>query len=880
MSSRRIEAIDGIAGFAKSTPHAPALVNPCGVTLSYGRFWEEVSALAEQIRLAGIGPDETVAVLLEQGALQVIAVAGVLCHCICFPLQAKTTVAEVRASLERLSAVALIVAPEFEDEAEAAAAMGLTVFVARDSEQPHHWQVRPSLSSPGKRGVPYRAALVLVTSASTSSPKAVPLSAENLDAGIRSRVDSLRLTAADRMLLMTSLCHIVGIENTFAQLMVGGVVIATAGFDSTQYLSWLNSLRPTWYDSSPTIHQAALAQLEHEPPSQSVSLRFVQSAGASLPGEVRERLERALQIPVFNDYGMTEACPIAVDAYLPGGRVANSAGRSCGLEIGIANTSEEFLPPGEEGEIVVRGPAVFSGYVGNPEANQALWMHGWFRTGDAGRLDEAGNLFITGRLKEMINRGGEKILPAELDIVLASHPAVLEAAAFSVPHPTLGEDMACAIVLRPNLDQPPSAAELHRFAAQRLASFKVPRRIYFVEQIPRGELGKPQRWLLTEGFGNRHRPTPPPVELEGREFANDVVDVRNKLREIWGRILDYDNIGFDEDFFSAGGDSLEAMNMLAEVDKRFGSHTASRAADFLDDPTLSKLADLLTETPLPRPGDIGSSELRIFPLREGRAERRLFCIPADEDEGLYFRRLATYLLGEVDLFAIRPLNTWFERSPSTFEHNGALAAKLIREMQPEGPYFVGGYCFGGIVAAEAVRQLIQQGHDARLVLIDVFLPGYPLLLRDAGTWVQGMRDEWSLRRQGKPSNILWNLRRFARRLSWSLAVLLQRVTPIEHFPGALARLRRIEDSYFPAYRARPIAAPMIHFLCMEKADAVDGASLLSWREMAALGIEEHFLPLDHDNILHESNLPRIVIALLKWMDIPAHRGTRGASSEK
>ena len=231
----------------------------------------------------------------------------------------------------------------------------------------------------------------------------------NLDAQTEPRARILGLKEnPDRLLQMTSLGHSMAIENTLAQFLAGGAVIATGGFDPTEYLRWLSELGPNWYDCSPTVHQAALAQLKRTPLDRSISIRFVQSAGAPLPSEVRQELEQILSVPVLNDYGMTETGPIATDAFLPYERIPNSAGRSCGLEISIVGALGEALQTDEEGEIAVRGPAVFSAYAGNSESTRAAFRNGWFLTGDAGRLDAEGNLFISGTAsKEMFNRGGQ-----------------------------------------------------------------------------------------------------------------------------------------------------------------------------------------------------------------------------------------------------------------------------------------------------------------------------------------------------------------------------------------------------------------------------------------------------------------------------------------
>ncbi len=536
------------------------------------------------------------------------------------------------------------------------------------------------------------------------------------------------------------------------------------------------------------------------------------------------------------------------------------------------NLLGDILFPDEEGEIVVRGPAVFSGYADDPEANRAAFRNGWFCTGDAGRLDHEGNLFITGRLKEMINRGGEKILPAEVDAALAAHPAVLEAAAFAVPHPTLGEDVACAVVLRTADEPSPSAIDLRRFAAQHLARFKVPHRIFFVDEIPRGELGKPQRWLLAERLsGSRSAPTLP-AEVKASLFHDDIEDVFYLVHEIWTGILNRNDLGFDEDFFEAGGDSLSAINMLTEVDELFGSRTSNMAATFLDQPTLAQLVDLVRSAPAIHPGPKESSEIRVFPVRAGGSQRRLFCVPADGHEGLYFRRLARHLYGEMDLSIVRPANNWFENSLFTFEENGMATARHIRQAQPEGPYFVVGYCFGGIVAAEAVRHLVFQGQDARLILFDVPMPGSPSFIRNWPTWISAAKQKQPNSANGNRQHTLdfrWIAALFillARRLVWLAAVPTRRIlAPVEHLSLVRWLLSRVQGGDFPFYRANPIDAPILHFLCADEQAILLNASRLGWRTVAHSGIEERFLDFDHSNILRESNLPGIVDILRRWI---------------
>jgi acyl-CoA synthetase (AMP-forming)/AMP-acid ligase II len=230
-----------------------------------------------------------------------------------------------------------------------------------------------------------------------------------------------------------------------------------------------------------------------------IPLRLIRSTGATPEPEALAWLEKAAGVPVLAGYGLTETGGVTRET--PDARKPGSAGRSSGLEVAIMDPLDKVLASGLEGEIAVRGASVTPGYVDDPEANQAAFRDGWFHTGDIGRLDSEGFLFITGRLREIIDRGGEKIVPQEVDEVLAAHPALADAAAFGVAHGTLGEDVAAAVVLRSGAAA--SELELRRFAANRLARFKVPRRIVFMDAIPRTATGKAQRGVLAEQFRSR-----------------------------------------------------------------------------------------------------------------------------------------------------------------------------------------------------------------------------------------------------------------------------------------------------------------------------------------------------------------------------------------
>jgi acyl-CoA synthetase (AMP-forming)/AMP-acid ligase II len=286
-----------------------------------------------------------------------------------------------------------------------------------------------------------------------------------------------------------------------ATLAAGASVICTPGFNALRFFGWLDELRPTWYTAVPTMHQAILARAARNPEIvERARLRLIRSSSASLPPQVMADLERRFRCPVIESYGMTEAAhQMASNPLPPAARKPGTVGIAAGPEVAIMGTGEQLLPAGAIGEVVIRGPGVTRGYQNNPTANAIAFTDGWFHTGDQGMLDAEGYLTITGRLKEIINRGGEKVAPLEVDNVLSAHPAIAQALTFAMPHARLGEEVAAAIVLKEG--QSASESEIRAFAAERLADFKVPRKLVFLDEIPKGATGKLQRIGLAERLG-------------------------------------------------------------------------------------------------------------------------------------------------------------------------------------------------------------------------------------------------------------------------------------------------------------------------------------------------------------------------------------------
>ena len=344
-------------------------------------------------------------------------------------------------------------------------------------------------------------ALILHTSGTTSRPKIVPLSQRNICISAANVARSLEFTPSDRGLNIMPLFHIHGlIAGLMAPLSRGGSVFCTPGFNALKFFAWMREARPSWYTAVPTMHQAILARAAaNKEIIAAHPLRFLRSSSSSMPPQVIAELEATFGAPLIEAYGMTEAAHQMASNPLRGARKPGSVGVAAGPEVAVMNDKGDLLAPGEIGEIVIRGPNVTAGYENNAKANAEAFCNGWFRTGDQGVLDEDGYLRLTGRLKEIINRGGEKISPREVDEVLMDHPAVQQVVTFAMPHEKLGEEVAAAVVLREGFHA--GEKELREFAGERLAPFKVPRKIVFLDEIPKGATGKLQRIGLAEKLG-------------------------------------------------------------------------------------------------------------------------------------------------------------------------------------------------------------------------------------------------------------------------------------------------------------------------------------------------------------------------------------------
>ena len=469
-------------------------------------------ALIDQTRAAlngmGIGRNDRVAIVLPNGPEMAAAFIAVSASATTAPLNPAYRADEFRFYLEDLNTKALMLRDDDDSPARAVAKeLGIAILsLSADADAPagRFTLEGPNIGATNTAGPATASdtALVLHTSGTTSRPKIVPLSHANIAASARNIGATLGLVSQDRCLNIMPLFHIHGlIAAVSASLAAGASVHCAPGFNALRVFTWFETVAPTWYTAVPTMHQAILSRAaRNEDTVAKMALRFIRSSSSSLPPPVMHELESVFGAPVIESYGMTEASHQMTSNQLPPGtRKSGSVGVAAGPEVAIMGGAGALLPQGDVGEVVIRGDNVTLGYENNPEANATGFSDGWFRTGDQGMLDTEGFLTITGRLKEIINRGGEKIAPLEVDNVLMEHDAVAQAVTFGMPHDKLGEDVAAAVVLNDGAQA--DEKTLRAFVAEHLADFKVPRRIVVLEEIPKGATGKMQRIGLAEKLG-------------------------------------------------------------------------------------------------------------------------------------------------------------------------------------------------------------------------------------------------------------------------------------------------------------------------------------------------------------------------------------------
>ncbi len=595
-STGKLCVIDLLSCQASKNPDAVAIVAPGRALLTFGLLADLIHDTVDSLKAYGLKRNDRVAIVLPNGPEMAVAFIAVTTVAVSAPLNPAYQKSEFEFYLSDLKAGALITQSDLSPAAAVARAQGIPVIELTASPELTAGScmlAAEPFTSPARYRwpVPDDIALVLHTSSTTSKPKLVPLTHANIITSVLSIAKTLKLTAGDRCLNLMPLFHIHGlVGGLLSSLAAGASVVCPLGFYSNRVFEWIDEFSPTWYTAVPTMHQSILARasanadiINRRP------LRFIRSSSSVLPPQVKAQLEEAFAAPVIEAYGMTEAShQIASNPLPPEERKSGSVGKASGVELAIMDEEGGLLPVGTSGEIVIRGPNVTRGYEGSPEANQAAFVNTWFRTGDRGVLDEDGYLFIKGRIKEIINRGGEKISPIEVDEVLLSHPSIQEAVTFAVKDAHLGEDVAAAVVVKTGFSV--SEREIRGFTAERLAYFKIPRIIVFLDELPKGPTGKIKRTGLAERLGLILKREPNTARAE-RDIVTPRSQTEQELARLFAETLGLDPISIHDNFFELGGDSIMATHIVALV--RDSWNMELTISGFFERPTIADLAAVI-----------------------------------------------------------------------------------------------------------------------------------------------------------------------------------------------------------------------------------------------------------------------------------------------
>jgi acyl-CoA synthetase (AMP-forming)/AMP-acid ligase II/acyl carrier protein len=679
--------------WAAETPDAPALLAPGRRPLSYAKLREQTSRFASRLRSGGINRGDRVAIVHPNGPELAAVVLGVSSAAVAAPLNPAYRMSELDFYLADLRARAVVVPRPATPELRMLAwRRKVHLIEIEPVESAEAGVFRLAGRRARRRQSPAAAdtALALHTSGTTARPKLVPLTHGRMCLSAENVARSLALTAEDRCLNVMPLFHIHGLVGALlSSLSVGASVVCAPGFHAPSFHTWLSELEPTWYTAVPTMHQAVLARRPDG--AGPTSLRFIRSSSAPLQTHIHEALERAFEVPVIEAYGMTEAAhQIATNPLPPAARKPGSVGRPTGVEIAVR----------EDGEIVVRGETVFDGYDANPEANAQAFVDGWFRTGDEGSLDEDGYLFLRGRTKEIINRAGEKVSPAEVENALLAHPDVEQAASFAVPDTRLGEDVGAAVVVRDGAVV--TEHELQALVAERLADYKVPSTVRVVTEIPKGATGKVERLGLAKRLG---------IVEAGRAFEPAVYQppegrLEQEMAELWVSTLHVEQVGAEDDFFALGGDSILAAELFARIADRYGR--VLPLTMLMWTPTLRAFCAALEE-------GAWNEDPLIVPVQTGGSRPPLFVTHGLADEIFNVAALKRTLGDDQPLYAVRARVDQLHYD--TVEEMAADYLREIRALHPEGPYLFASMCSGVAVVMELARVAQRRGEDVRLAAV-------------------------------------------------------------------------------------------------------------------------------------------------------------------
>jgi acyl-CoA synthetase (AMP-forming)/AMP-acid ligase II/thioesterase domain-containing protein/acyl carrier protein len=852
---------DVVNRWAEVQPDAPAFLGSGGEVLSYG----ELSALIDAIRVSliqqGFGEKRCIALLHSGGMDLASIILGVSSVTTTVPVNLSIGAREFESQCDLSGVDAILSEHGMEGVlADAIRESGLPVgelaiaHTTAQLRQVTEGQISPRgpVQAPPQPG---DNAFIFPTSGTTAQGKLVPLTHKRLIWGNLAISDRLNLSPQDRFLHIRPLHYANGLNAIFPPLISGGSVIFGRPGTTEETLALLKVNAPTWVNAPPTFFSNLVStQPKKNDADGFPSLRFATLSSSKADIAMLVKAEKRLGCPLVEGYGAAEAHWVSLNPIDPEKARKGSVGLPLN-EVRIRSPEGDFLPAEARGEVVVKGPLVFDGYINDPQANADAFVDGWFRTGDEGFLDIDGYLTLTGRYKEIINRGGEKVSPAEVDAALESHPDVVEATTFPIPHPTLGEEVAAAVVSRP--EACPTDEALTGYLLSRLAGFKVPRRYVFVDEIPKSEMGKVQRHTFAAklGFDGGFEP------VRGPDSDRDPSALEAQLGDIWKRILKLDHIGLNDNFFLLGGDSLMAVEMFLDIERALRRRLPP--ACLFEAGTVAELAKSIEQ---------GEEPGCMAPIQPHGAHPPFFCVHASGGGAVGFYNLAKYLGPDQPFYGFQSVGWDGKVVPFTnYRDMAAHYVDALRKIQPHGPYYLGGLSFGGRVAVYMANHLKAAGEEiGLLVLLDTYnLSGHRWMT--LGMWLQrsGVPKGW--KRIRETARYLWFRARRTRRYVYGKikGFVLYSMWEYHRKTGKPLPLflRRPQDANRMMRLGREEKLTFDGTITYFKADFRPGANLHpdaydSWKEVVQGKLNIVPIPGHHSQIIHEPYV-RVVAAKLR-----------------
>ncbi|NTW32323.1 MAG: AMP-binding protein [Bacteroidetes bacterium] len=705
----------------------PLLFSVDGVSLSYADFWKQIEFISGSLKKVGLRNGDSIITYIPDNFYTPIVIFSVVNTAICVPLNRALTSSELCASIKRIKPRAIIINENINDEQFNQIKKELNFAVIKISWQAVYSKPKITTDLDDFKIIKQRyssdISLILMTSATTGRSKLVPLRHKQLLELIKNGFTVFPEAMNGRILIMIPHFHIQWLMAYFIQMFSGGSIIQTEGFNEGVFIQCFTNLNPTQFTANPTILEALTTfPVDFYKNNAFSELRFIVSTGTTLLPALRNRVENLFHTRVYQGYGLTETSAITKTPKLVSEDREGSVGKCIGAEVKIIDEAGEFLDFGETGEIIVRGSTVISAYIDDPEANKASFINGWFRTGDLGKLDADGFLYLSGRKKEMINRGAEKILPGEVEEAILRHPSVKEAVVFPYPHIRLGEDVAACIVL----NNPLSLVDLRKFLKNHIAPFKIPHLIFHVESIPKGTTGKPQRTKLAElllptiDFNKT-------VSGSNREFN----DIEYNLAEIWKNLLNVNTVDLHDDFFQIGGDSICAVQMLCLIEEKWGC--VIKSEELIISSALESIAGMIQNKLIS--GDISGSKIpenKIIVIQETGNKAPYFLVALKGENLSIYRDLIRELGTEQPIYGLTTEMHYTDNiSLSLLEQIASIYVDLICKTQPEGQYHIAGTSLSGMIALETANQLILKPTKiVTVILFDTFpILFYPQYIR-------------------------------------------------------------------------------------------------------------------------------------------------------